>query len=832
MTVATVVIAPRPVIDTAVLWARSGLVANSLWVASDPFPGVDPDEPNAIPVKVVRFGHEPLDDTLALQLSGLGALDEARVVWVRVSNDSSEEAMGALAAQLRELLPHVTTHWIDVVVPQTRTDETFAPLVGGWVQFRVHQSDRPAPGDADAGWGRHVGVPLHVALALAGILGGTVTDLPWARLNAGKHHIVRVFSRLVDGGSEARRAAHEFVRAVLPVTHAAEQHGDRHLPADPGQAPEIVDQAAAWLLAHDGAIAYRPPAPSQFEGRPRATLREHVVDFLRFVPTAVRTSLGLPADIPDFAALEARAAAEAAQQVAKARAQEGAHPTGAWESLAGLSTALVDGGAAPLGWSMDSLISHQRRLSLPVDLVILGEPQPMGARTSELRRAGNHAVAAQALREVRRSWGEPIQARPRATRMTATAVRLAMEANVDDTTRLGEQQLELGAVARPKRPVSVLERVHGAVLGGLIRSRLDAERWEDLAVRSPPGEAPSWGKASPKRRRLRTVVGLLAALAVVWWIWRDVVDSAPAGFSSALRSIILGVALISVAVLVLYLAFRVWAAFMEHGRRRLELMALWLDRAVEARRSHAAQENAERATRLWVDLLSRVPEPCGSAASKSATSKSAASKSAASKVFDSEAQLSPMSLRIGHPRFRRHQMERWLADAGARPGWRLACLQDVVGRFCGVPAERAVAWLAEDPGLPGGRLDNLAKELAEHQSTWRDDAESAVAAQVMARMAEEADSIEVVRNSKLPPQQTDVKSFLAELTPPDDDRDDWPDDAGHSWVVAAGAGTDPDKTELVVSAALCTGRIRIQVTDSDHVDDVDDLDDDQARTSR
>ncbi|MDR1513157.1 MAG: hypothetical protein LBS56_06715 [Propionibacteriaceae bacterium] len=842
MTIATVVIAPQSVVDTAALWARRGLVADSLWVSSDGFPGVDPDAPNAIPVRVLRFDHEPLDDTLALQLAGLEALDEARVVWVRLSDDSNEKALRELATQLRELLPHDTTHWIDVVVPRKRTDETFAPLAGEWVQFRIHPSDRPAPDVTDAGWDLALAVPLHVTLALAGILGGTVTDLPWARLNAGQYHIVRVFSRLVDGGLEARRTSREFLHTALPATHAAEQHGDKYLPADPRRASEIVDQAAAWLLAHeDGALGYQAPAPSRLEGHPRLTLREHMAHFVRFVPTATMTLLGRRPEpdappghvlefddlgysigpktpvvrwtggVPDFDALEARAAAEAAQAVARVRAKEGAQPpTGAWEPLARLSTILVDGGgAAPLGWDMDNLTSHQRQLSLPPDCVVLGPAEPVEAPAPELGHASNNTVVARALREVSRSWGEPIRAQTQATRVAATAARLASQANTDDARRLRAQLAGLGTGAAPARPASLLEQVHGAVLGGLIRSRLDAERWEDLAVHKPPGKAPSWdGVGSRFRWTFWVLVFVLVALAVAWRIWRDDVNSAlGADLSFELGLVVLGVALVVLVVLVLYLVFRSWAAFMERGRRRLELMALWLDRAVKARSAHGALENTERAARLWVDLLSRVPERRDPDESE---------------VFDSEAELSPMSLRIGHPRFRRHQMARWLADAGAKPGWRLACLRDVVGRFSGVPAERAIAWLAEDRGLPGGRLDHLGQELDEHQAAWRDDARPAIAVEVMAKMTENADSIEVVRNPKLPLQQTCVKSFLAELTPPDDDLDDWPDDADHSWVVAAGPGADPDKTELVVSAALCTGRIRVQITDSDHVDEADD----------
>jgi len=838
MSIATVVVAPRTVIDTAVAWARRGLVANSLWVSSDDFPGVDPDRPNAIPVKLVGYGFEPIDDTLPLQLAGLGALQETRVVWVRLAKDTNNEVLGELAAQLREILPHVTNHWIDIVVPEKRTDERFAPLAGHWVQFYVYPSDFSAPDHTDAGWDCDLAVPLHVTLALAGILGGSTTDLPWARLDADQYHLVRAFSRLVDGGLEAQRQAHQFVHATLPITHAAEQHKDTGLPASSSEAAEIVDQATACLLAsEDGALVYEAPAQSEFEGHPRVSVKQHLLLFLRFIPTGLMTLLNLQPEpnaemkhrlefddlgynigpevevvewtsgIPDFAALEAKAATEAALALAQASRHEGARPpSGVWEPLARLSTVLVDGGTVTLnGWDMEILTTQQRRLSLSPELVTLGEAEAVSTRVPELAKARNAAVASEALFQARRYRGQPIKAQPDATRVTATAMRLADQANSIDAAELGEQLEQLGEIAPPPRPVSLLERVHGAVLGGLIRSRLDAGRWGQFAVTSPPGKVPTWGKANVILKWvMRVVIVLLVLVGVAWWLWREKIASALSvtiGLVAGL-AIIAG-ALVLVTILLLYQLFRRWAAFMERGRRRLELMALWLGRALKAQGRHSALVNTERVAGRWSALLSSVPgqrEP------------------AELEVFETEAELAPMSLRIGHPRYRRNQMEHWLANAGAKPGWRLEALQLVTGYCAGLPADRALAWLAEDRGLPGGRLDNLAEELDEHQAQWRAAAQEQIAAEVLLAMAKEAKSIDVFRNPKLPLQETQTEAFLHELTPPEDDRDDWPDDSDHSWVVAAGAGEVRDRAVLIASPALCTGRFRIQVADSDHIE--------------
>lgn len=847
MTIATVVIAPQSVIETAVAWSARGLVADSLWISSDVLDEVDPDAPNAISVKVLQFDHAPVDDTLALQLAGLEALDEARVVWVRLSDDSSARTLGDLAVQLRELLPHDTTHWIDVVVPRRRTDEAFAPLAGEWVQFRVHPSDRSAPDVTDAGWDLGLAVPLHVTLALAGILGGTTTDLPWARLSAARYHIVRVFSRLVDGGLEARRASREFLGSVLPVTHAALQHGSRYLAADPKTADEIVSQTEGWLTTQEASgLRYEPPAQGELAPAPRGVSRwRHVVGFARFLPTGTMVLLGLRPEpdaqvgntlefddlgyhigpevrvvkrtsgIPDFAALEARAASEAANELARARGREGGRPPiGVWERLARVSAALVDGGTGfPAGWDTAIVTSHGRQLSLAPESVFLGAPESVASPVPELARARNNAVASAALSEARRAVRDPVRAYADTSRVVATAARLAGEANALNRTDLSAQLADLGSLRTQARRASLLERVHGVVLGGLIRSRLDAERWARFAVAGPPGEAPTWGRAGVRLSRvLWIIIGVLVAVAICWTIWHEDIDSAlNTTIGLGLGLAIVATVLIASVLVVLYLLFRSWRAFMEQGRRRLELMALWLDQAVKAQGSHAELENTERVAGFWVDLLSEIPEQ---------------GVLDQSEVVGVEAELAPMSFRIGHPRFQQSQLEQWLADAGAQPGWRLSCVQSVIGDFAGVPPERALAWLSEDQGLPSGRLDALLRQLSELQASWRDAVLPQVASKVMSHMIENADSLDVVRHPKLPLQQTDVRTFFGELTPSDDDLDDWPDDAGHSWVIASGSGSvDP---QLVGTAVLCAGRIRIQVSD---VEPHDEFDDDTAGDS-
>ncbi|MCI1748588.1 MAG: hypothetical protein LKI24_11135 [Acidipropionibacterium sp.] len=837
MTIAVVVVAPRAVIETAAEWTRRGLVGNSLWVCTDDFAGVDPDAPNAISATALGFGHDPTPGPLPLQLAGMGPLDEVRVVWVRFPESTEGRILGQFAALLRELLPHDTTHWIDVVVPRRRTDEDVPPLAGEWVQFRVHPSDRPAPDVPDAGWDREIAAPLHTALALAGILGGIATDLPWARLDAGRYHVVRVFSRLVDGGLRASAEAHVFVGSIMPRTHAAEQHTAHFLPASQGGL-EIVREAGDWLLDADGAaLCYRPPEPSQMAGHPRMSLRRHLLVVTRFLPIGALTLLGLAPDpdaeagnvlefedlgynigprirvsehssgVPDFREAEERVLTEAAAALEAERgAGSYAAPSTIWQSLARLSTALVDGGGFTAeNWDESRLLSHGRQVSVPVERVVLGEQEEVDSPVPELAGATSTAVAAIALHRARRPLDGPIHAQPDISGVTATAMALARSACAEDTAELSAQLETLGPEPSLTGRESLLERVHGNVLGDLIRSRLDVERWARFARRRPDGETPVWPANSTLVRACRTLLIVPVLFGVVWWLWHDRIGTA-LGLTVTLGSglIAIGALLVVLAMLALYLLFQAWAAFNERGSRRLELMSLWLGRALRAAAAHRMQEDTERVAGAWCRLLSRVP---------------AADTAEGPETLSSEAESAPMSMRIGHPRFSREQMDRWLADAAAAPGWRLACLQDVISRFSGVSTGRAVAWLAEDDALPGGRLSDLAAGLDEELAAWRSTASSSTADAVRRQMAEHADSVDVVRNPHLPMESTTVDEFLAEPVPSDDDRDEWPDDPGHSWVVRSDSAVRVGRPVLRISPVLCAGAVRIQTIEQDR--DVD-----------
>lgn len=833
MTIAVVVVAEQGLTMTAQRWAQLGLVGDSLWIDSDSFTGVDPDRPNDLRVRVLRLDQQPVDSTLALQLSGLGPLDEARVVWVRQCGDEGGAALGELAAHLRELLPHDTTHWMDVLVPRTRTDADDAPLPGEWVQFRIDPSDRPAPDVTDAGWDLGLAVPLHVTLALAGILGGVSTDVPWARLGADHRHVVRAFSRLVDGGLEVQRRANHFLGSVLPATHAAQQHPGQFLPASPEEADRLIDRALAWSLAHsDGALSYSAQETSVLGGHPRVTLGAHLLQFLRFIPVGLMTLLRIRPEpnavvahvlefddlgysigpevpviawtsgVPDFQELEARAAAEAAEALAQASLEDSAAPAiGVWEPLARLVTSLVDGGPVePAGWDTRAATSHGIRVSIAPGRVIIGDPEDAKRSVPELASAANTRVARAAIDEARREQPPPLRAQADISGVTAYATRLARAAVAQDGALLDGQLSRLGSIPMPRTQASLLERLHGAVLGGLIRARLDAQRWEELATTPPPLAPPSWTLICARHRRWATAVcAVILLLMAVWWLWHDDIASVtgfdlPAGMGMLALGVLLGGCLI----LALYLLFRSWAAFMERGRRRLEVMVIWLDRALRARRRCAAQADRERQTRQWMNLLSRVP---GQRASGDEVSP------------DFTVDSAPMSMGLGHPEFLPAQMDRWLADAAARPGWRLEALQGVAGRFSGLSADRALGWLASDPGFTGGRLDRLAADLERLQDGWRDAACRRVTPEIVGDLLRGTDTVLVDRDPSLPVLHVGLDAFLGELVPADDDRDEWPDDDTHSWIIESTASSGPSQVALRASPALCAARIRIQVMD-------------------
>ncbi|MDR1441033.1 MAG: hypothetical protein LBJ02_01345 [Bifidobacteriaceae bacterium] len=831
MIVATVVIAPSDMVDTAIAWARRGLIADSLWLRAENLSGVDYDSPNAIMVTRLRYGAEPHEGPLALQLSGLESLDEARVAAVRSAGDTDAGRLEELADLLRELLPHDIIHWIDVVVPERRTDETVTPLAGAWVQFRIDPSDRPAPDRSDAGWDLGLAAPLHVTLALAGILGGTTTKLPWARLNASGYRVVRAFSRLVDGGTGLRQASRQFVHEFLPTTHGAVLHPHAFLAATAAHQTEAVEAASVWLANQENyALVYVPLPPTPFADSPRAGFGQHMRQCLRFVPVALRSlfttrpnparlgkrimegsDLGYhvgpetarsrrSAGIVDFGELEAQAIAESGRMATEARTRDGGRPPArVWDHLARVATALVDGGGgAPPKWPSPQ--RHGRRLTVPARAVSLGTYTRVSSPVPEIGAAVNSAVAAVALNEARRPGGPPIADGQSAPRARSAVALLAAQANQSDAHRLALQVAGLGSVA-PRHQPTLFDRVEGRLLGGMLRARLDAERWEqNLRTGGLGGEAPSWKHASAAARWTFWVVTVALALTAVW-VWRHpAVVLVVTGFTIDQNGAyaILAALFVLLTLVVLYWLFRCWLSFMEMGRRRLELISLWLSRVVDARRRQSRLANAERIARGWFALLAGllaedpvVLEP----------------------TVGAEAEQAPMAMRIGRPRFTDDQMRQWLAQSGGAAGWRLAALQEMAGQASGAGSFGAVEWLTEDPGLSGGRIDSMLRDLGRLQSQWRATTVERMSAGMMSLMAANAGSISVVRNPALAPRDAAVGPFLDELTPPDDDRDDWPDDERHSWVVRSGDGSDPDRIQLVLSPALCAGRFRVQVKD-------------------
>jgi hypothetical protein len=247
--------------------------------------------------------------------------------------------------------------------------------------------------------------------------------------------------------------------------------------------------------------------------------------------------------------------------------------------------------------------------------------------------------------------------------------------------------------------------------------------------------------------------------------------------------------------LILYLLFRKYLAFMERGRRRLELIKLWLDRALKARAAHAAQANTERVTRAWAAILTRTPPRVASPPAEGQ---------------EPDAAGSPLAMQLGHPVVHEADLDEWLAEAGAQPGWRYAFLQDAIVASAGVNADRAVGWLAADPALPGGRIARFAKAMDQSLRAVGQAKADAVAVAVKARLAT-AQSVRVRMHAGVPEEQFDAGTFLAQVTS-EKRPDDWPDDSRHSWVLESAAGAPPK--DLALSEALCRARLRLQIKES------------------
>ena len=830
MTIAVVVVCSSDVRDSAVEWGGAGLVADSYWVSSVDAGLMDPDHPNMLEAHRIRPGAPGSSASLLASLANLGPLDEVRVAWIRRSEERLSDSLKSLESLLRQVLPPDQTTWMDVVVPTRRTDDTVVPLPGQWTQLRVVAEDRSAPDVTDAGWDLNLDVSLHATLAALGILGGTVGDLQWGGQSAADHYEMRAFSRVVLGALNTDAEVRRFIGRVIPEASAGTFFGHTYLECEPEQSVALVNDAVEHVLGlNSAALSYRDPTSSALATPPRLTVSEHIRLIVRFLGYCLPLLVGFrprskvvlsrfnfkdlghqvgdvkftgPKGLKpaDFDALDAHAATEAHVEIEKFTKELSRKPPSssarAWRTLYQLSTAINDGGQAPDGW--DPPKQHDR---WPVVTGRWVRPDALSSVTStvaELAGARSPVVASAAVNDARRPRNPSLSAPTDHTGSVATAKVLVDEGNARDLGRLG-QQLDGLDVSPGREPTNLLDRLAGRVHGGGLRARLDGERWTEFATEPSPPDPLDWNVAERTfRRRILTGVGASIAMAAGWGAAAYFLRSSlPAWLTMPIGFIVIGVIGGLFVLGILYAFFRIYSAFMERGRRRLELRAIWLARALHAMEEAARLAPARRILGRWLDILAAIYPFDGQAGELP------------ERVMPSKA---PKGMTVGLPVYTDREMTKWLSEEGAEVGWRLRALEDMAANAFEEPAADALSRLVADNGLQGGPLYEMWER---RHSLWNDYAtmlRQTSTADVAARMVDSDErSIAVVSPaSGSPPRSVmPLKIFRSEPWPAieDDDAAMW--DGSRDFRVQAsrhvsehGVQHNPDTCLLAVRLQL------------------------------
>lgn len=829
MSIAVVIVCPREMRDNASHWGNAGLVADSFWVATSDAEHVHFDEPNKL--QALRIGPNGVhgSEPLVKSLFELGSLDEVRVAWIRASDEQVSDPLKAVEQLLREMLPPDQIRWLDIVTPTRRTDRTVVPLPGQWLQLRLIAEDRSAPDVTDAGWDLNLDVPLHGALVTAGILGGTYASLPWWRqTDAATRYDLRAFSRLVLGGRDTHAAVARFLGQTVPRGSAGTLFPKRFLELDRGPSIGLIDQALQYMLTTDSqALAYRVPETSTFAEPPRLSVWQHLSLVIRFLGYCIPLLFGIrprtgtahhklnftdaghrvgeevrlvtrrmrPAD---FDILDAQAAQQA--QTVLDELQHNLHRdpptplTAVWRTLIRLATSLNDGGPSPDGWNPPE--QHERRPVVGGVWTQPGRAAVVNAGAAELSGARSAQVAASAARDAAAQRTPSLAVLSDRTGAVATAQALAAEGNARDTARLAEQIDELGA-PNESEPTGFLDRLAGRVIGARIRSRLDAERWSEFATGPSAPDPLDWNGAE-RRFRIRTLVGV-AATAGLAGVWGVVAYFArgilPAWLSMPIEFIVIGVAGGGFLFATLYRFFKVYSAYMERGRRRLELRAIWLNRACAALRESARLAPNSRILDRWVDILGSIfPDRDRTVQPPQRTMPATA----------------PKCMTVALPVYSDREVTKWLAEEGAEVGWRLRALESMAAAAFGQNPTDAIKLLVDDNGLRGGPLHDFWEQRDELWGDYERSLSLGANEKIAERMvASESRAVSAITPGPANRPDTTLVDFANEPwpSPEDDDQDQW--DSNLEFEIRASRGTsehhvhhNPDSCLLAVRLQL------------------------------
>lgn len=789
MTVAIIVIGDSYLLESAFDWAQAGLVADSIWVSADDVAEhLHPDRPNSLQGRMVTASQVGEKTALFQSISSLGRLDDARVAWVRSTDASVPAEMKTLEQLLRDMLPPDDTHWLDIVIPTSRTDSTIPSLPGQWVQMHVRTEDRPAPDIGDAGWDLGLDVPLHTALAAAGALSGQYGIRPLGQLSAANRYSVRAFSRIVVGARDTEARAEAFVSRQLPAASAATYHPARFIELTGGEASAFLREARDHALTiGSAALSYSHPAPEQFAEPPRLSLGQNIVLVFRFLWVALASLVGAtlrqpkttesavdvrdlgynvgakekrkrpPLGVPDFDALDARAVSEARASL-EARHRELLRnppmpPAQAWSSLVQLATSINDGGRPPESWNPPT--RYERRPVVGGRLIGPTGRDAITSATPELADAPSSSVAAGAARAASTPRRDPLASLSSTSNAVARAQEQITNGNREDKLRLDAQLGDLD-VPDGSGPSTFLDLVGAQIIGGALRARLDAERWTDFAVTPTESTRDEWPAAQQQfRKKIFIVIGAAAAAAVIWSLVRFVfTDLMPGSTLTAVGYGVIGAAFLIASGIYSNRLFNEYSAILERGRRRLEIRAAWARRAEVALFEAARLRAAQKIYVLWSNIFAHVFP-----------------------ILETIVEIPvrclpkrpPNSTAIGLYSPDDRTQAKLLADAGAQPGWRLRALESIASGATGGSPTDAMKALTADSGIGGGTLIDLRDRCPELWAAYARQLRGELSAHVAQRMTDsDGKRVAVLAPSTQSPAHRDFHAFLDEPWPPPD----------------------------------------------------------------
>jgi hypothetical protein len=764
---AAVVVGDSTVIDHAFDWARDGLVGPSAWVdVAAVVAAVSPEERQRWAARVIDAAGNPAEpQPLSEYLSGLGALDEVRIVWVRSwSGDRHEAAHVAVEAHVGSILGHVgVRHLVDIVVPDALVMGSRPEIIPRWAQLVVVPEDRPAPGQPDAGWvHRAAAINLHAVLVLAGLLGGTVSSPP-ARVDVVT--TVSAWSRLMGGAASARQAVTAYLDTTLPTVCAADADGEHFTFFDEESA--AIERVSRLVQAQgDGALGYRPPAPVVLAPAPsigwRTVLRLVWASF-RMLMAALfgrthedqRTEsmwdaadLGYHAVVAQpsegdaeelgqsgepWEAVDQRYRAILRRRLSAAAVSDGhLPPATVWSHLTRMACALVDGGST--GDGAPQYVGHgmvvRPRWVDPAPTGLEAGPRPEWLDSwRELRDVTSLFVIARVVHRVR----EQLETEPDAvitpdrSVVTRTAQRLAGQVSAIVHATREEQRVSLPEMPAEDDTISLTDGLYIDIVSRSLRSRLDGDRWAHGALSElSPGDDRD--AATRRARALAAIgIGLGGTGSSVWaakgsdireWLRDSLTWDVPT-WSGYAVSALLALAFVGAATRMFHVAVM---ALAERRARILEIRVKLAERAAEAYAQSRVLEHAARIMGQWHGILGALFPTAPTTAAP----------------ISSRPQLVlPRAMQRLEPVMTSEWLTRvHVAPTLARPGWRWLALHQVIDRAAvldGVTVwhgqRQAVATIDDvfaSDGLPGSVLDRVHREVRSGRP-WRRWREAAVA---------------------------------------------------------------------------------------------------------